>query len=417
MTHNKVPFVDGAQLEAIIARHPTPFHLYNETGIRQAARDLKAAFAWSPRFKEYFAVKATPTPAILRILGEEGCGLDCSSLTELMLAESCGFSGADIMFSSNVTPDQDFRLARRLNAIINLDDLSHLDVLQQLTGLPETLSFRFNPGADFDSTNAIMAKPADAKYGLTRTQLLTAFQTAAAAGVTRFGLHAFLASNTLSGDYYVQLARSLFTTVVDIQNQTGVKIDFVNLSGGIGIPYHPHQAAVDIRAVGDAIREAYQTILLPQGRADLAIYTELGRFITGPQGCLVATVIREKQIYKHYLGLDACAADLLRPAMYGAYHHLSVSGKSDQAWDQIYDVTGGLCENNDKFAIDRSLPHTSIGDRIIIHDTGAHGRAMGYNYNGKLRCGEVLLCSDGSTREIRRAETPADYFATLQGFM
>jgi diaminopimelate decarboxylase len=409
----KKTFVSLGQLQRIVEKYPTPFHLYDEKGIRENARSLKAAFSWNKGFKEYFAVKATPNPSILKILKEEGCGADCSSYTELMLAESVGFTGGEIMFSSNVTPKDDFKYARKLNATVNLDDITHIAFLEKTAGIPETICCRFNPGGDFAIENTIMNSPEAAKYGFTRPQLTEGFKTLIAKGVKRFGLHAFLASNTVANEYYPVLAGVLFKTAVELKNETGAHISFVNLSGGIGIPYLPEQQAADIFAVGEGVRKAYEEILVPAGMGDVAIYTELGRFMLGPYGCLVAKAIHKKHIYRDYIGLDACAADLMRPAMYGAYHHITVMGKEDRPHKYKYDVTGGLCENNDKFAVNRMLPKVDIGDLIVIHDTGAHGFAMGYNYNGKLRSAEILLKEDGSTEMIRRAETPADYFSTL----
>jgi diaminopimelate decarboxylase len=400
-------FLDAAR------RFPTPFHLYDEEGIRRAARLLNEAFAWNPGFREFFAVKATPTPAILAILKDEGCGLDCSSHTELMLAEAGGFRGDEVILSSNVTPDADFELANRLGAVVNLDDASHLPVLEAL-GLPETVCLRYNPGDDFPSTNAVMDSPAQAKYGLTRDQLFATYQALAARGVKRLGLHAFLASNCLDADYYPRLARFLFETARDLADETGIRLAFVDLSGGIGIPYRPEDEAVDVADVGRRVKAAYDEVLVP-ACLDVALYTELGRWLTGPSGWLVTTVLREKRIHKHYLGLDACAADLMRPAMYKSWHRITVPAREGGP-TAVYDVTGGLCENNDKFAVDRALPVCGPGDVVVIHDTGAHGRSMGYNYNGKLRSAEVLVQSDGTFRLIRRAETPADYFATLDGF-
>ena len=397
---NKRPFVTKAQLESIVQQYPTPFHLYDEKGIRENARKLKQAFAWNPGFKEYFAVKATPTPAILKILREEGCGTDCSSLTELMLADRCGFHGSEIMFSSNDTPAEEFQLAARLGATINLDDLTHIDFLKETIGtIPETISCRFNPG--------------EAKYGFTREQLTEGFKKLKAMGAKRFGIHAFLASNTLSNAYYPTLAGILFQTAVELKDETGCHIAFINLSGGVGIPYRPEQPANDILAIGEGVRQKYEEILVPAGMGDVAIFTELGRFMLGPYGCLVTTATHFKHTYKEYVGVDACAANLMRPAMYGAYHHITVMGKEDTPCDHKYDVTGALCENNDKFAVDRMLPEIERGDLLVIHDTGAHGFSMGYNYNGRLRSAEILLREDGSTQLIRRAETPDDYFATM----
>ncbi|MGE5423440.1 MAG: diaminopimelate decarboxylase [Ignavibacteriales bacterium] len=409
----KNTFVSLEQLKEITKQFPTPFHLYDEKGIRENVRRLQQAFAWNKGFKEYFAVKATPNPTLLKILKEEGCGVDCSSYTELMMSGAVGFNGDGIMFSSNVTPAEDFQLARKLNAIINLDDISHIGFLDEVAGLPEKICCRFNPGGAFEINNAIMDTPGDAKYGFTREQLSQGFSTLKTKGVKDFGLHAFLASNTLGEDYYPALARILFETAVELQKETGVHIAFVNLSGGIGIPYRPEQKPNDIMAIGEAVRQAYEETLGQAGMGDVAIFTELGRFITGPFGCLVTTAIHQKHIHKNYVGLDACAANLMRPAMYGAYHHITVMGKENAPMDHLYDVTGGLCENNDKFAVDRILPEVEDGDLVVIHDTGAHGYAMGYNYNGKLRSAEVLLKEDGSVQLIRRAETPADYFATF----
>ncbi|PTQ84551.1 diaminopimelate decarboxylase [Trichococcus patagoniensis] len=409
----KKVFVEKEQLEEIVQQYPTPFHLYDEKGIRENARKLNAAFSWNKGFKEYFAVKATPTPAILQILKEEGCGVDCSTYTELMMSDALGFKGEEIMFSSNVTPKEDFQFARELNATINLDDITHIDFLEEAAGLPETVSCRFNPGGEFTINNEIMDKPEDAKYGFTRPQLTEGFKKLMAKGVKHFGLHSFLASNNVADEYYPILAGILFQTAVELKEETGADITFINLSGGIGIPYLPEQKAADVAKIGEGVRKAFEEILVPAGLGDVAIYTELGRYMLGPYGCLVATAIHEKHIYKDYIGLDASAVNLMRPTMYGAYHHISVMGKEEQPADHMYDVTGGLCENNDKFAINRMLPKIDIGDLVVIHDTGAHGFSMGYNYNGKLRSAEILLKEDGGTEMIRRAETPADYFATF----
>lgn len=415
----KKPFVSFDQLKAIIQDHPTPFHLYDEKGIRENARRLKKAFSWNRGFKEYFAVKATPNPVILKILREEGCGADCSSLTELMLAEAVGFCGDEIMFSSNVTPAEDYQYARQVNAIINLDDITHIDFLEKVAGIPKRICCRFNPGGVFTVKNAIMDTPEEQKYGFTREQLFEGFRILKEKGVEEFGIHAFLASNTVENEYYPVLARQLFELAADLNRETGAKIAFINLSGGVGIPYRPEQKPVDIEFIGDEVRKEYEKVLVPAGMGDVAIFTELGRFMLGPYGCLVCRVIHMKHIYRDYVGLDACAANLMRPAMYRAYHHITVMGKEHEPCDYVYDVTGGLCENNDKFAIGRSLPRVDVGDLVVIHDTGAHGYAMGYNYNGKLRSAEVLLKEDGTAALIRRAETPADYFATfdcLEGF-
>ena len=412
----KTPFITKEKAEEIIKQYPTPFHIYDEKGIRQRARDLYKAFSWNKGFKEYFAVKATPNPFILKILKEEGCGVDCSSLTELMMSDCCGFSGSDIMFSSNVTPKADFLKARELGAYINLDDFTHIDYLDDLCGIPETICCRFNPGGLFKVTTDIMDNPGDAKYGMTTEQLFEAFKILKAKGAKKFGIHAFLASNTVTNEYYPMLAKVLFEVAVKLEKETGADIEFINLSGGVGIPYKPDQEPNDIRVIGEGVRKVYEEVLVPAGMGDVALYTEMGRFMTGPYGCLVTKAIHEKHTYKEYIGCDACAVNLMRPAMYGAYHHITVMGKEDQPCDHKYDITGSLCENNDKFAIDRMLPKIDMGDYLVIHDTGAHGYAMGYNYNGKLKSAEILLKEDGSFEMIRRAETPRDYFATLDCF-
>ncbi len=409
----KKTFVTLEKLKEIAEHYPTPYHLYDEKGIRENARRLKQAFSWNPGFKEYFAVKATPTPAILKILHEEGCGTDCSSLTELMMSERCGITGEEIMFSSNATPPEEFLKARELGAIINLDDYTHVEFLNKLCGIPKKICCRFNPGGYFTISNQIMDNPSEQKYGMTKEQMIQAYRRLMELGAEEFGIHAFLASNTLSNEYYPKLASQLFELAVELRRETGANITFINLSGGIGIPYKPEQPENDIMAIGEGVRKAYESILTPAGMGHVAIFTELGRFMLGPYGCLVARAIHEKHIYKEYIGLDACAVNLMRPAMYGAYHHITVMGKEDQRPDHVYDITGSLCENNDKFAIDRPLPKIDIGDFIVIHDTGAHGFSMGYNYNGKLRSAELLLQEDGSVRLIRRAETPEDYFATV----
>lgn len=409
----KKPFVTLEQAQALAEAYPTPFHLYDEKGIRENARKVREAFAWNPGFKEYFAVKATPTPRLLQILKEEGFGVDCSSYTELLMSKAVGQAGHDIMFSSNVTPPEDFKLAAELGAIINFDDLTHIDFYETVAPFQETMSCRFNPGGDFKINNEIMDTPADAKYGMTRAQITEAFRKLKSKGVKHFGIHAFLASNTVANEYYPALARILFQTAVDLQKETGVHIAFINLSGGVGVPYRPEQQPNDILAIGEGVHKAFDDILVPAGMGDVAIFTEMGRFILAPYGCLITKCIHQKHTYKEYIGCDACAANLMRPAMYGAYHHITVLGKEHAPCDHKYDVTGGLCENNDKFAIDRMLPEINIGDYLFIHDTGAHGFSMGYNYNGKLRSAEVLLREDGSSELIRRAETPQDYFATF----
>ena len=409
----KKPFITLAQAQEIIQDVPTPFHLYDEKGIRENARRLNQAFSWNKGYKEYFAVKATPNPYLLKILQEEGCGVDCSSYTELMLSQACGFSGSDIMFSSNVTPAQDMKKAYDLNAYINLDDLTHVEFLEQVAGIPETVCCRYNPGGVFSMGNDIMDNPGDSKYGMSEEQMVEAYKKLMAKGVKHFGIHAFLASNTVSNEYYPMLAGILFKLAVRLHKSTGAHIAFVNLSGGVGVDYRPEQPANDIQVIGEGVRKQFEEILVPEGMGDVAIFTELGRFMLAPYGHLVSTVLHQKHIYKEYIGLDACAANLMRPAMYGAYHHITVLGKENAPCDHKYDVTGGLCENNDKFAVDRMLPEINIGDVVVIHDTGAHGFSMGYNYNGKLRSAEVLLKEDGSHELIRRAETPADYFATF----
>jgi diaminopimelate decarboxylase len=408
----KKTFVTLEQLEKISERWPTPYHLYDERGIRENARRVFEAFSWNPGFKEYFAVKATPTPAILKILKEEGCGTDCASLTELMLSEKCGFSGDEIMFSSNVTPPEEYKKARELGALINLDDLTHVEFLNKVAGIPKKICCRYNPGGVFAISNHIMDNPNDAKYGMTKGQMILAYKRLMELGAEEFGIHAFLASNTLTNEYYPQLASQLFELAVDLRRETGANVTFINLSGGIGVPYMPDQPKNDIMLIGEGVRKAYETILGPAGMDDIAIFTELGRFMLAPYGCLVTRAVHEKHIYKEYVGVDASACDLMRPAMYGAYHHITVMGKENRPCDSVYDITGSLCENNDKFAVDRALPKIDIGDFLVIHDTGAHGRSMGYNYNGKLRSAELLLKEDGSVALIRRAETPEDYFAT-----
>lgn len=410
---NKTPFVTQEQATAIAQTYPTPFYLYDERGIRVNARRLRKAFAWNPGYKEYFAVKATPNPYLLQILKEEGCCVDCSSLTELMLADTVGFSGSEIMFSSNATPDEDYRLAAQLGATVNFDDLTHILPFGELAPYGKTVSCRFNPGGEFRMGNTIMNSPKDAKFGMPEDQLEQAMLLLRERGAERFGIHAFLASNTTDERYYPKLASILFALAVRLYERTGIRISFVNLSGGIGVPYKPEDTPADIEAIGKGVKEAFDRILVPAGMGDVSIYTELGRFMLAPYGALISRVLRFKHTWKEYVGLDACAANLMRPAMYGAYHHITLLGKENAPADGVYDVTGGLCENNDKFAIDRPLPKPDLGDFVFIHDAGAHGHSMGYNYNGKLRSAELLLREDGSVKLIRRAETPEDYFATL----
>ena len=409
----KKPFVTLQQVEEITKEFPTPFHLYDEKGIRENARKLYDAFSWNKGFKEYFAVKATPNPFLLKILQEEGCGADCSSLTELMLSEALGITGKNIMFSSNVTPADEYKKAYELGAIINLDDYTHIDFLNELTGIPETIFCRYNPGGVFGLGTDIMDTPGEAKYGFTKKQLLKGFERLRDMGAKHFGVHSFLASNTVSNEYYPELARILFELAVEIKEKTGISIEYINLSGGIGVPYYPDQPANDIKIIGEGVRKKFEEILVPAGLGDISIFTELGRFMLAPYGCLVSKAIHEKHTYREYIGLDACAVDLMRPAMYGAYHHITVLGKENEPCDCCYDVTGSLCENNDKFAIGRMLPKIDMGDYLVLHDTGAHGYAMGYNYNGKLKSAELLLKEDGSVQMIRRAEKPEDYFATF----
>lgn len=413
----KEPFVTNEQLEDIVKQFPTPFHLYDEKGIRANAKAVKEAFAWNKGFKEYFAVKATPNPFVIKILHEYGCGCDASSLTELMLSDAIGIRGEDIMFSSNDTPAEEFLFADELGAIINLDDFTHIDFLEKTLGkIPETISCRYNPGGVYEISNGIMDNPGDAKYGFTKEQLFEGYALLKEKGAKRFGLHSFLVSNTVTNDYYPALAKTLFELAVELKQKLGISISFINLSGGVGIAYEPGQEPNDIRAIGEGVRKVYEETLVPAGLGDVAIYTEMGRFMTGPYGCLVTKAIHEKHTYKDYIGVDACAANLMRPAMYGAYHHITVMGKESQPHDHKYDITGSLCENNDKFAVDRMLPKIDKGDLLVIHDTGAHGFSMGYNYNGRLWSAEVLLKEDGTPQLIRRAQTPEDYFATFDCF-
>ena len=455
--NTKGTFTDAAKLREIISRHPTPFHLYDERGIRNKARALKRAFSWNPGFREFFAVKATPNPAILRILKEEGFGTDCSSYTELLLSKAVGITGGDIMFSSNATPRRDYELAASLGALINLDDITHIDFLNEICGIPKTICCRYNPGGVFTASTHVMDNPGEAKFGFTKAQLFEGFQKLRRLGAERFGVHAFLASATKGDEYYPELARVLFKLAVELKRETGADIRFVNLSGGIGIPYHPDDRAPDIQNIGDEVHKVFEDTLVPAGLGGISLYTELGRFILGDNGALITTVVHEKHIYKDYVAVDASAANLLRHAMYKAYHHITAMGNvtagdgpftADAAGGgadttdtastgsaginaeagaagmgavagaadiktALYDVTGPLCENNDKFATDRLLPPIKIGDVLWIHDTGAHGFSMGYNYNVSLRSAEILLKEDGGFELIRRAETPGDYFATL----
>ena len=409
----KIPFVSKEKVEEIAAKYPTPFHLYDEKGIRKNVENLKKAFSWNKGFKEYFAVKATPNPYIMKVLKEEGIGADCSSMTELMLAEKVGMSNDEVMFSSNVTPAEDYKKAADMGVIINFDDITHLNFYEKIADFQETMSCRYNPGGEFSIANQIMDTPQDAKYGMTLEQLKEAFKFMKQKGVKHFGIHSFLASNTVDNEYYPELAKILFQVAVEVAQETGVHIAFINLSGGVGIPYRPEQEANDILKIGEGVRQAFEDTLVKAGMSDVSIYTELGRFMLAPFGALITKAIHEKHIYKEYIGVDACAANLMRPAMYGSYHHITVLGKETEKNEYKYDVTGGLCENNDKFAIDRMLPKIEIGDYLFIHDTGAHGFSMGYNYNGKLRSAELLLKEDGSVKQIRRAESIEDYFATL----
>ena len=409
----KKPFVTLEKLQEIDKKFPTPYHIYDEKGLRENARKLNKAFSWNKGFKEYFAVKATPNPFILNILKSEGCGVDCSSLTELMIADKLNYDGSDIMFSSNETPAEEFKYARKIDAIINLDDFTHIDFLKETAGIPETISLRYNPGGVFKISTDIMDNPGEAKYGLTHDQIIEGYKKLKELGAKRFGMHSFLASNTVTNEYYPTLARTLFELAVEIKEKAGVEISFINLSGGVGIPYLPDQEGNDIEIIGAKVKEVYEEILVPAGLGEVSLFTELGRFMLAPYGHLITKAIHEKHTYKEYIGVDACAANLMRPAIYGAYHHITIAGKENEPCDHKYDIVGSLCENCDKFAIDRMLPKIDKGDFIVIHDTGAHGFSMGYNYNGRLRSAEILLKEDGSFEMIRRAETQKDYFATF----
>ncbi len=408
----KKPFVTKSQIEEIAKTHHTPFYIYDEKGIRENCKRVKEAFAWNKGFNEFFAVKATPNPYILDIINDYGFGFDCSSEAELVLADAVG---GPIMFSSNDTPAREYALCANLGGIINLDDITHIPFLEQILGpqFPETMSCRYNPGGVFKLSNGIMDNPGDSKYGMTKEQLIEAYTQLKAHGVKKFGIHAFLASNTVSNEYYPTLAGQLFELVVEIAQKVGIEFSFVNLSGGVGIGYRPEDSENDIMVIGEGVRKQFERVLVPAGMGDIAIYTEMGRFMLAPYGMLITKAIHEKHIYKEYIGVDACASNLMRPAIYGAYHHITVLGKENEPCDFKYDVTGSLCENNDKFAVDRMLPKIDMGDYLAIHDAGAHGFAMGYNYNGRLWCSELLLKEDGSVQEIRRAQTLNDYFATL----
>ncbi len=410
----KKTFVTLDLLKEIEKTYPTPYHIYDEKGFMENARKVNEAFSWNKGFREYFAVKANANPFIIKLLKEAGCGVDCSSDTELMIAEKLGFRDNEIMFSSNETPAGEFKYCNELGGIINLDDITHIDAVEnECGGIPETISCRFNPGGVFEVCNGIMDNPGDSKYGMTRDQIFDAFKILKAKGTKNFGIHAFLASNTVTNEYYPMLARTIFELAVELEKETGADIKFVNLSGGVGVAYTPDQTPNDIMAIGEGVRKVYEEILTPAGMDDVAIFTEMGRFMMAPYGALVTKAVHEKHTYKEYIGVDACAVNLMRPAMYGAYHHITVMGKENEPLDHTYDVVGSLCENNDKFAIDRKLPKIDKGDFLVIHDSGAHGYAMGYNYNGRLRSAELLLKEDGSVELIRRAETPADYFATF----
>lgn len=414
----KVPFITKDQLEKITAEFPTPFHLYDECGIREKARALNTAFSWNKGFKEFFAVKATPTPAILKILQEEGCGADCASYVELILANKCGFDNSEIMFSSNDTPAEEFLLAKKLGATINIDAYNHIEFLSTLAGFefPETMSLRYNPGGVFTMGTKIMDNPEESKFGMSKAQLIQGIKDLQKLGVKKFGMHSFLASNTVTNEYYPKLAQQLFELALEIREKTGVTLDFINLSGGIGVNYRPDEAPNDIAAIGEGVHRVYDEVLTANGLGEVKIYTELGRFMLAPHGLLVTRVLHRKQTYRTYIGVDASAVNLMRPAFYDAYHHITVIGKEEDKVKEIVDVTGSLCENNDKFAKQRELPVIDEGDLLVIHDTGAHGFSMGYQYNAKLRSAELLLQQDGSARMIRRAERPEDYFATLDGF-
>lgn len=409
----KTPFISRQELDKITEQFPTPFHLYDEKGIREKARALNKAFSWNKGFKEYFAVKATPTPAILKILQEENCGVDCATGVELLMSHKMGFK--DIMFSSNNTPASEYQYAKEIGATINLDAYEMIDFVKETVGLPETVSLRYNPGGVFSLGTDIMDNPEESKFGMTRAQLIQGFKDLKAEGVKTFGIHSFLASNTVTNDYYPELARQLFTLAVEIRDEAGVELSFINLSGGIGVNYRPEEEANDIAVIGEGVRKVYEEVLTPAGLGDINIFTELGRFMLAPHGLLVTKVLHRKKTYRDYVGVDASAVNLLRPAMYGSYHHITNISNPDGPVE-VVDVVGSLCENNDKFAKQRGLPQARVGDSLVIHDTGAHGFSMGYQYNARLRSAEILYQEDGSARLIRRAETPEDYFATITGF-
>ncbi|WP_033153197.1 diaminopimelate decarboxylase [Streptococcus equinus] len=409
----KIPFISAKELEKITTEFPTPFHLYDEKGIREKARALNKAFSWNKGFKEYFAVKATPTPAILKILQEENCGVDCATEVELLMSHKLGFT--DIMFSSNDTPAREFQYAKEIGATINLDAYEHIAFLKEVAGLPETVSLRYNPGGVFSLGTDIMDNPEESKFGMTKAQLIQGFKDLKAEGVKYFGIHSFLASNTVTNDYYPELARQLFELAVEVKEKTGVSVSFINLSGGVGVNYRPEQKANDIAVIGEGVHRVFDEVLVPAGLGDVKIFTELGRFMLAPHGLLVTKVRHRKETYRTYIGVDASAVNLMRPAMYDAYHHIT-NMTNPNGELEVVDVVGSLCENNDKFAKQRELPQARVGDTLVIHDTGAHGFSMGYQYNGRLRSAEILYQEDGSARLIRRAETPEDYFATIKGF-
>ena len=411
MSSKHFPFT-RQQLSEIVERFPTPFYLYDEGAIRANAKRIARAFSVFPGFKEHFAVKALPNPFVLKVLADEGFGADCASLPELVLARRAGMSGEDVMFTSNETPAHEYAFARAQGAVINLDDITHIDYLEKACGVPELVSCRYNPGPLKDG-NVIIGRPEEAKYGFTREQLFEGYARLREKGARRFGLHTMVASNELSGDYHVETARILFELAVDLKRKIGIRLEFVNAGGGAGIPYRPEEQELDIEYVARGMRRAYDEIVVPAGLDPLGLRLEWGRIVTGPYGWLVTTAVHQKAIYRRYVGLDSCMSDLMRPGMYGAYHHVSVPGKDDAPRTETYDVVGSLCENNDKFAVQRQLPRIDVGDFVVIHDAGAHGRAMGFNYNGKLRCGEVLLRPDGTLMRIRRSETMEDYFATI----